>query len=295
MELNLTDSLYNMSALIRNNPAELLEAFNYFEENNNNHLLQKLRKTLANAEVNVSTQLLDYWKATTLVEELVVDLQKGLLLVLEEIMDELGDDNYDLADWNIKYRERFSRLITSFYLKVNRPWLQERLKSIFVSITFKGLDENNFTLLNEFILECNEYCKIRRNISLIFGASINKDSSKISKIQDNLALYLDQIVALLNDAYSKIKHDGVLKAGFMSDKVTNARKKDIIPFMDKVVSVVFESEDNFNDVKYILKSMDKKVKSALMSTIVGEDKQVLSGNKGIEGMFYRIIRYAHQS
>lgn len=296
MELIFTDNLENILTLIKNNPNSILETFEFFEQNFNEILLQRLCNNLKEREIDISSQLSVYHLETLYIEDNLLVFQSELSVILDAITRQLEKGNYDLYDWTVRFRDRLTKTITTFNVQLKQNELKKHANKLYSKLIFNGLNSKKFEMITGFMDKIDSCCKTRRSISAMFGTDINESLADIQKNKDMLAIKLKEIFRLLEIAYSQINNKGILKMSFLSKDTLAENRKDIICEMDNLVSVVFNSisENDIDIVKQGLTMIRPDVKAQLKQKIVGMDKGILSESMSLEGFFYRTVRYANQ-
>ncbi len=296
MELIFTDNLENILTLIKNNPNSILETFEFFEQNFNEILLQRLCNNLKEREIDISSQLSVYHFETLYIEENLLVFQSELSVILDAITRQLEKGNYDLYDWTVRFRDRLTKTITTFNVQLKQNELKKHANKLYSKLIFNGLNSKKFEMITGFMDKIDSCCKTRRSISAMFGTDIYESLADIQKNKDMLAIKLKEIFRLLEIAYSQINNKGILKMSFLSKDTLAENRKDIICEMDNLVSVVFNSisENDIDVVKQGLTMIRPDVKAQLKQRIVGMDKGILSESMSLEGFFYRTVRYANQ-
>ena len=296
MELIFTDNLENILTHIKNNPKSILETFEFIEQNFNEILLQRLYNNLKDREIDVTSQLSVYNYETLYIEENLLVFQSELSVVLDAIKRQLEKGNYDLYDWTVRFRDRLTKIITTFSLQLKQNELKKLTNKLYSKLLFNGLNSNKFEMITSFMDTIDSCCKTRRIISGMFDTYIDGPIVDIQINKDMIAIKLKEIFRLLEMAYSQINNKGILKMSFLSKDTLTENRKDIICEMDNLVSVVFQSfSDNDIDlVKQGLTMIRPDVKAQLKQKLVGMDKSILAESMSLEGVFYRAVRYANQ-
>jgi hypothetical protein len=301
MDISQIDNLEDILDFIEKEPKNFLDVLNFFENNFNDILLQRLTSKIIQRSLNIENQVIEYHAETLYIEDNFLSLQANLITLFDCILNDLNKEGYDLDHLSRSYRDRVNRTISDFCFCLKKEELRKYFSKIYTFFLKEGIKSKGINLIREGLDHFFDYLKIRRKITLLFETDIEGMLEDILKNMELLEKKAKQLLSDIENTFVSVENQGLSKMGFLSEFVSKGEQKIFIKEMDGIVSVVLNpvfAENNMLDglilIKQEISKMNPKIKQNLKNSILGKDKKLLADSMSMEGLFYRVVRYANQ-